>query len=160
MLISHVEDWLISGTDAFIAYSSRRLGNEYIAKCHEGGESIYLGVEIKNAPNEFIGGGDISGGPRTFPGATLSAGNYEGAGGGPGRDISILPRRAQQKDEPLNEEEQFALRSEVGEINADCPNFETGRIVWRVIPSANFRRDWRNDHKSDRFRRSCRRKYS
>ena len=62
MLIPHVRDLLISGDDAFIAYSSGRLGIEYGAKVCEGGEAIYLGVEIKKLPSGLTGDGNISDG--------------------------------------------------------------------------------------------------
>ena len=64
---------------------------------------------IKKAPNEFIAYGCIFDGARTFPGVTSSSDNYEEI-----RDISILPFRA-EKDEPLTEEGQCALRSKLGD---------------------------------------------
>ena len=45
------------------------------------------------------------------------------------RDISILQNRSIQKDEPLTEEEQFALRSELGGINVGFSNCDAGRVV-------------------------------
>ena len=65
-------------------------------------------MEIGNFQNEFTDDGDISDGDRTFPGATLSSNNYEEII----RRISILPRMG--VGEPLAEEEQFALRSDLG----------------------------------------------
>ena len=46
MLISRAGDLLIFGTDALLPISGS-LGNEYFAEGSDGGESIYLGVEIK-----------------------------------------------------------------------------------------------------------------
>ena len=44
MLISHVGDLLVSGTDSFIAYVSGRLENGYGVKVFLGGVAIYLGM--------------------------------------------------------------------------------------------------------------------
>ena len=71
-------------------------------------ESFYLGMEITNAPGEFIGDRNVPGGANTFSGSTSSSGNYEceiqdimilsGHGGGGGGGL-----------EPLTHGEQFAL---------------------------------------------------
>ena len=64
------------------------------------------------ASNEFANDENISGGAETFTGATLSSTDYEGGI----QDISILPGRAQQMNEPLTESAQFKLRSELGKV--------------------------------------------
>ena len=78
VLISHVGDFLISGTDAFIAYVSGGVGNEYGAKVFEGGEAIYSGMWVKKDSMELIRDETISDGTQTFTGATLSPTDYEG----------------------------------------------------------------------------------
>ena len=109
MLISHVGDLLIYGSDSAISYLSGRLGSEYGFKVSAVNGSIYLGMNAQKLINEFIKGGDIFDGARTFPGVTLSSNNYADRI----QDISILPRRAKLKGRPLTEEEQFASRSEL-----------------------------------------------
>ena len=104
------------------------------------------------APNEFAEDGNISDGDRTFTGATLSSGNYEGEV----RDIAILHRRSKRRGEPLTAEEQCALRSELGRGNADCSNCEAGRVARCVGFGANFRSSRLGGRKSERFRRSGR----
>lgn len=49
---------------------------------------IYLVVEIEKVANDVTEDGNITEGPRTFPGVTLSSNNYDGEI----QDISILPR--------------------------------------------------------------------
>ena len=58
MLISHVGDFLIHGTDSFISYISDRLGNEYGVEVSDENEAIYSGMRVK-ASNEVIDNGDI-----------------------------------------------------------------------------------------------------
>ena len=47
MLIPHVGDLAISGSDAFIAYLSGRLANEYGVEVFEENEATCAGVEIR-----------------------------------------------------------------------------------------------------------------
>ena len=87
------------------------------------GRCDLVGSGVKKAPNEFIGDGGIFGGAKTFTDTTLGANTYEGEI----RDISISPRRSNQKGEPLDgENSHYALR---WGINADCSNCETWRIA-------------------------------
>ena len=77
-LIPHVGYLLISGSDAFIAYISGLLGNEYGVEVLARIVEIYLRVEIKKASNEFADRGNIFDMSQTFTGATLSSNDYEG----------------------------------------------------------------------------------
>ena len=70
-----------------------------------------MGVKIKNAPNEHTAHENIFDGAHTFTGATLSSSDYEGVI----HDISIVPGRAKQMNEPLSESGQFTLRPELGD---------------------------------------------
>ena len=81
MLIPHLGDLLISGTDSLIAYLSGRLGNEYDVEVSDDNETIYSGVGIKEAPNEFAEDENIYDGTKTFTGSTLCSNNYEGGSG-------------------------------------------------------------------------------
>ena len=64
--IPHLGDLLMSGTGAFIDFlyvkSEGRFGVEVI----DADGSIYLGIRIKKASNEFDGDGDISDGANMF----------------------------------------------------------------------------------------------
>ena len=72
---------------------------------------IYLRMRITKEPIVFIEDGDIPDGANMFPVLTFSCGNYEGEM----RYITILPIRWNQTDAPIKPEEQFALRSELGD---------------------------------------------
>ena len=88
--ISHVGDFSISGSGAFVSYLSGAIGNECGVKVFDGNGEIYLGIWIKNASNDFVCDGGIFDESRIFTGATLSPNDYDGGI----RDISILPSHA------------------------------------------------------------------
>ena len=100
MAISHVCDLTITGADAFIASVSGRRRNKLDVKVPDGAESIFLGMGIANVAGDIA---CIKPGP----------GNYEGDI----RDISILPGSGNQMGDPLNAEEQFESRSELGALD-------------------------------------------
>ena len=127
MLIAHVGDLFISGTDAFTSYISERLEMSTAGKV----------LRKTNRSSCIIDRGNICDGTRNFTDATLSSNDYEGGV----HDISTLPGSAKQTNEPLTESDQFKLRPELWVINVGCGNFEAVRVLRRLGVCANFRND-------------------
>ena len=121
---------------SFYRILSERFGNEFGVHGFCGG-SIYLGLRIKKSPGEFIGGGNLFDGARFFSGVALGSGNCEGGI----QDISILPPRAQQKGEPLTQEEQFTFRSAFGELTRISRIARPEALYDASVLEANFRID-------------------
>ena len=82
MPISHVGEVLIYGSDIFIEFASGGLVGKFGFNASSGNESIYLGMEIKKAPNEFTEEENIFDGARTFTGANFRSNSYDGGGSG------------------------------------------------------------------------------
>ena len=76
------------------------LENESSGEVFRGNASIYLGMKIKKAQNEFIEDSGVFDCARSSQGVTSSSDNYDGEI----QDIFILPCRAGGMGEPLNGE--------------------------------------------------------
>ena len=73
-------------------------------------------------------------GARTFTGATLSPNDYEERI----RNISISPGRSKQTNDPLTAAEQFALRSELGELMRISTIERPGALYGALVLSQTF----------------------